>query len=53
MTSLEQSALRRNVFDDPNLRGGALVYRRTRRPTETCNVIASLAGLYVGEDRSR
>ena len=56
MTSLDQTAPRRNALEGLDLRltaGGALIYRRTRRPTETCNLLASLAGMSMGEDRSR
>jgi hypothetical protein len=56
MKYVSQTAPSRNASEDPNLRltaGGAIVYRRTRRPAETCNAVASMAGIYAGEDRAR
>lgn len=51
-----QTAPRRNALeglDLPLTPAAAYVYRRTRRPVSTCTLLASLAGIFVGEDRSR
>ncbi len=48
MRILDQAASRRNALEGLDLRltpGGSLIYRRTRRPVPTCNLLASLAGL--------
>ncbi len=55
MTSIDQKGSTRNLegLDLQLSPGGQIIYRRTRRPPPTCNLLAALAGLSIGEDRSR
>lgn len=69
MTYLAETAQRRNALCGLDLplfaympansvranltRGGALIHRRTSRPAETCNLIASLAGIGQETDHAR
>lgn len=48
MTNVVYSASGRNAlegFDQRLTPAGAIIYKRTRRPPSTCNLLARLAGL--------